>query len=215
MNTIGERITKFRKEKGMTQEDLASTIGVSAQSVSKWENNMTMPDIMLLPLLSDIFGITIDELFGKSTQKTADIQFDDLPEEAFNILLQTMQHAWNNMEQSPEVSAVETKRHLTEHQSSQTAIYSEKGSAVYVNHEIGIIFRKEKDQLLDLLHDKVSADLLEALSDTTFRKIMEYQLCNSGIAFTAPSIAKKLGIDTGEAKTALEKLVKYAFTSCR
>jgi len=46
-NTIGERIAVLRKSKGFTQEELASAIGVSAQSVSKWETGTTMPDILL------------------------------------------------------------------------------------------------------------------------------------------------------------------------
>lgn len=60
--TIGNRIAKFRKAKGMTQEDLASKLGVSAQAVSKWETDASCPDISLLPQLSKVLGITTDEL---------------------------------------------------------------------------------------------------------------------------------------------------------
>lgn len=58
LKTIGEKIAEKRKAKGMTQEELAATIGVSTQSVSKWENNTNMPDIMLLPVIAEIFGVT-------------------------------------------------------------------------------------------------------------------------------------------------------------
>ena len=65
--TIGGRIAKFRKEKGRTQEDLATLMGVSAQAVSKWENDASCPDISLLPKLAQILGITTDELLtGKN-----------------------------------------------------------------------------------------------------------------------------------------------------
>lgn len=64
-NTIGERIKHHRKELGLTQEQLAERIGVSAQAVSKWENNLSCPDISILPDLADMFGITTDELLGK------------------------------------------------------------------------------------------------------------------------------------------------------
>ena len=47
--TIGERIKYHRKRLGMTQEQLAERIGVSAQAVSKWENNLSCPDISILP----------------------------------------------------------------------------------------------------------------------------------------------------------------------
>lgn len=63
--TIGERIKFHRKRLGMTQEQLAEHIGVSAQAVSKWENNLSCPDISILPELAALFGITVDELLGK------------------------------------------------------------------------------------------------------------------------------------------------------
>lgn len=60
--TIGNRIAKCRKERGLTQEALADSMGVSAQAVSKWENDASCPDISLLPQLSKTLGITTDEL---------------------------------------------------------------------------------------------------------------------------------------------------------
>lgn len=65
IQTLGKRIAVLRKRSGMTQEQLAERVGVSAQAVSKWENDASCPDIMTLPLLADIFGVTIDELLGK------------------------------------------------------------------------------------------------------------------------------------------------------
>lgn len=67
--TIGSRISKYRKAKGMTQEDLASKLGVSSQAVSKWENDASCPDISLLPQLCKNLGVTTDELLtGKSDE---------------------------------------------------------------------------------------------------------------------------------------------------
>lgn len=62
--TLGKRIAALRKEKGLTQEQLAEKVGVSAQAVSKWENDVSCPDITLLPLLADLFGVSVDELLG-------------------------------------------------------------------------------------------------------------------------------------------------------
>ena len=68
-NTLGERIKYHRKRLNLTQEQLAQRLGVSAQAVSKWEHNLSCPDIAVLPDIAQLFGITIDELLGKSTPK--------------------------------------------------------------------------------------------------------------------------------------------------
>lgn len=64
MRTIDLRISDLRKNKGLTQQDLAGAIGVTFQTVSKWENGVTMPDITMLPLLAEYFRISVDELLG-------------------------------------------------------------------------------------------------------------------------------------------------------
>lgn len=69
--TLGTRIAALRKEKGLTQEELAEKLGVSSQAVSKWENDLSCPDIMLLPSLAKIFDTTVDELLS-GKKETAD-----------------------------------------------------------------------------------------------------------------------------------------------
>lgn len=63
---INEQIAFFRKRKGLTQEELANTLGVTNQAVSKWESAQCCPDIHLLPRIADCFGVSIDELMGHS-----------------------------------------------------------------------------------------------------------------------------------------------------
>ena len=60
--TLGKRIAEQRKIKGLKQEELAEKLNISAQAVSKWENDQSCPDISILPELSKILGISIDEL---------------------------------------------------------------------------------------------------------------------------------------------------------
>lgn len=79
---LGKEITKCRKKLGMTQETLAQTLGVTNQAVSKWELDQSCPDIQLLPQLADIFGITVDELFGREAKKQEPVCADvDWPED--------------------------------------------------------------------------------------------------------------------------------------
>ncbi len=64
MNQMGTKIQTLRKNKGITQGRLAEVLSVSPQSVSKWENDLSVPDISLLPVIARYFGISMDELFG-------------------------------------------------------------------------------------------------------------------------------------------------------
>jgi len=67
-NTIlAQNIKKYRLKSGITQEELASRLGVTYQAVSKWENEKAAPDISFLPDMAEIFGCSIDELFGKAS----------------------------------------------------------------------------------------------------------------------------------------------------
>ena len=65
---FGNRIKSLRLARSMTQEQLAQKLGVSAQAVSKWESGTNMPDILMLPDLSVIFGVTIDDLFAMTDE---------------------------------------------------------------------------------------------------------------------------------------------------
>ena len=66
MMELGKKIKQLRFKAGLTQEQLAEKLGIGAQSVSKWENAVAMPDITALPLLAEIFGVSIDDLFDLS-----------------------------------------------------------------------------------------------------------------------------------------------------
>ena len=63
------KIAYYRKLNGLTQKELAEKLGVSGQAVSKWEQQISCPDIMLLPHIAAVFGISIDELFGIEHRK--------------------------------------------------------------------------------------------------------------------------------------------------
>ncbi|MBQ4159199.1 MAG: helix-turn-helix domain-containing protein [Clostridia bacterium] len=66
---ISLRIRYFRNKFSLTQDQLAEKLCVSAQAVSKWENNVSMPDIMLLPKIAEVFGVSIDELFNLTVEQ--------------------------------------------------------------------------------------------------------------------------------------------------
>ena len=66
---LGKKIKQLRFKASMTQEQLAERLGITPQSVSKWENAAAMPDITTLPLLAEVFGVSIDDLFDLSAEQ--------------------------------------------------------------------------------------------------------------------------------------------------
>lgn len=60
---MGTKIAALRKQKEITQEEMAKMVGTSAQAISKWERGKNYPDIELLPIIASFFGISIDNLF--------------------------------------------------------------------------------------------------------------------------------------------------------
>lgn len=77
---IGQKIQELRKRKGITQEELAAELGVTAAAVSKWENSYTLPDILMLCALADFFGVTTDELLGRDRKVKYAVIATDLEE---------------------------------------------------------------------------------------------------------------------------------------
>ena len=66
--TFAENIRKYRTARGLTQEELAESVGISGQAVSKWETSDTLPDTSLLPARADALGVSIDCLFGHTVR---------------------------------------------------------------------------------------------------------------------------------------------------
>lgn len=81
---LSQNIAHFRKLCGYTQEQLAEQLGVTGQSVSKWENGITNPDVSILPQLSKILGVDINALFSESYTEPRQIHFDELPNLAYD-----------------------------------------------------------------------------------------------------------------------------------
>lgn len=73
--TIGKKLHELRKQSGFTQDYVAEKLGVSAQAVSKWENDIACPDIMTLPNIAELYGITIDELF-KNEEVQSNVKYE-------------------------------------------------------------------------------------------------------------------------------------------
>ena len=76
MNYLPANLKKYRIQKDLTQEDVAEFLGITAQSVSKWERGESYPDIMLLPALANIFETSVDLLLGMDTIRAEQTRLD-------------------------------------------------------------------------------------------------------------------------------------------
>ena len=84
--TLGIMISTLRKEKGMTQLELAEKMGVTDKAVSKWERDLSFPDINSIPKLAEIFEVTVDELMQVKTETKENMEknkIDELLDTAF------------------------------------------------------------------------------------------------------------------------------------
>ena len=84
--TFGQRLSRLRKVSGLTQEVLAEKVNVTSQAVSKWENDISLPDIAILISLADIFNTSVDELLGREQTAKVEIVNEDF-EKHFNKLV--------------------------------------------------------------------------------------------------------------------------------
>jgi transcriptional regulator with XRE-family HTH domain len=94
---LAERIRQLRTDRGLTQQELADTLGITQQAVGRWEKGLASPDTPTLPRLADLFGVSTDYLLGRTDKKNnpitiaasrSDDRTDDLPEQALKEIEQ-------------------------------------------------------------------------------------------------------------------------------
>lgn len=78
MQTMGGLIASLRKERGMTQKDLAEKMNVTDKAVSKWERNLSCPDVNSIPRLAETLGVSVEELMNAAPKETEEKKEDDL-----------------------------------------------------------------------------------------------------------------------------------------
>ena len=139
-NLLAGRIAQLRKEAGMTQEQLGNALGLTYQSVSKWENGLSCPDVQLLPQLADLFHVTLDDLFGREApqpQRTAEQEEAErtLPWPDDDTLYAVMYHGHQLLTEEPAA--------LRGHREELRFVYD--GPAVNVSSWFDVVCRKGGD----------------------------------------------------------------------
>lgn len=216
MNAIGKRIAKLRKANGYTQVSLAVQLGVSAQSVSKWENGITMPDIMLLPTIADLFDITLDELFKNDENEPPKNPADTIPYFAYDMVLSSM----NNQTWKEGYIRTLKEKLRTDHDLQLGKFSPTKKESNYVTWDIALTYVSNIDDNIKKLEDDSCERILEVLKNPNVRKILVYELqlakknytYGNNMGFSASQAAAKCGIPEFEAQIALDSMVEIGIT---
>ena len=202
MPTIGDKISELRKQKGITQERLAEIIGVSSQSVSKWENGVTMPDIMLLPIIADTFEVTIDYLFGKEQHATQNINADNaldhfcdvFKKEIVSVGFDKFQSTYNSKSFSEQLQEYESA--IKANNRTRSVIIRDRGVVYYRNEIGGLILKKPSEGWASLLSDEGAVKIITLLNNKNFCKALACIIKTNMNSFTLSSLCNVCDIET-------------------
>jgi len=209
MNTIGETIANLRKKHKMTQEQLAQIIGVSAQSVSKWGNGTNMPDIMLLPIIADIFGVSVDYLFGRGGANVGNsINPDKCLEKTCDSIMETLASSCydSGFSESFDEFFRRYRNTLKSNTNNNSAVFRNHGTVFYNDSFGGLVIKRPHDGWSSLFECQETANAISLFADEDIRRIF-CKIIKTGMnTFTLSHICKLSGIENSAAIA--EKLEK-------
>lgn len=215
MITVGERIAELRKRKSMTQEELAAIIGVSAQSVSKWENNTNMPDIMLLPVIADTFGVTVDTLYGRNRASYNGISSDTVLNDVCHSVCQTILSACGDADNFKEPFSERLNNYieaLRKDGRMRSAVIRPHGVVYFRDGIGGLALKRPEKGWRSLLSDDGAEDILKLLADGDFRLALQNVIKNNMKSFTLPSLCSMCRIsDSDKLEGNLKKSNLFSF----
>lgn len=160
---LSDNIVRLRRERKMTQEEVADFIGVTKASVSKWENQQSTPDIMLLPQLAALFDVTVDELMGYEAQMSK--------EQIRRCYLELT----NNFTKMPFQEAMDKVRELT-HRYYSCYPFLMQVCVLHLNHFMLAETEEERQQIL---RETV------VICDRILERCSDVGICNDAISMKA------------------------------
>ena len=224
--SLSQNIKRLRLEKGMTQEQLANLLGVSAQAVSKWETSETYPDGALLVPIAEVLGVSLDVLFDYRMNSMEDISeriqhlIRDTPrKKRFHLVRDLCWQMEKGLFFFPEQKELVEKYFPDEicNQKQSSCILSDYGFTHISNGRAPFfsVFPEYEDCFSDVIGDgEKIRELFEALSSPeAMRVILFIHRCEANYIFEAEVLAQACEIELSEAKTILKHLVKWRLVS--
>ena len=196
---IAENIARLRKERSMTQEALAEVIGVSAQTISKWENSTTYPDVALLPVIADVFGVTVDALYGREDSRhsvTAETAIDKMLEHVRETIVGTI---YNPELDGKFADQLAQYRKVMQSDPRQRSVIENNRDVLYFREKLGaLVLLRPDDGWNSLFTQDENLDILRVLADADFRRAMQVIISRRMLSFTIPSLAKAAQVEDAE-----------------
>ena len=205
--SISENIAKYRKKKGYTQEKLGEILGVTNQTVSKWESAVSMPDVMLMPKIADALGITLEGLYGLKTH-TDDgnkrVSADRFPTEANKMLIEYFR----------EQSGIAFRADQLEDPWVLVCVSDHSGAA-HISNGFSLIDRDYKSPESERIFkmDEI-ASAMSKLSDGKVRAVIAYMYQRSFNSQSSPcekflisEVSAACGFSKDEVSAAVEKML--------
>lgn len=216
---IGKAIADLRKEKGITQEVLAGSVGVSTQAVSKWETGVAAPDVALLPVIADYFGTSIDALFGRKRGKpdeasalAKEIARASSKGETIDFFLD---RCWDlhldYFDPTGEQTEAQRSRAKQEHSSRITL------DAGFANIRTGLGFVLMPDppggwkSVLD--ESEAISELLAAVAAPGFLRTLAFLMQKDQYSFTVPALARACTLDEKQCNQTIDTLTRYGLVN--
>lgn len=225
-NNFNSSLKRIRKEKGITQEQLADKVGVSPQAVSKWELS-SYPDPQLLPAIADFLGVTIDELFGRAPEKEmsvterAMLEIYDMRQDRSTVK-KKIEYAYELVRVSVmgccgcnEYGDIPANVRASDYASY--TLYDQDDGFIFgrVNANLPfMLVMPEPEKGYDdvLAYDKRAVEFFAFLGMPNALRVMYFLAGRSTtIFFKLETIVKELGISHDNAKEIIDKLLNFKF----
>ena len=205
---ISKNISDLRKEKGITQEQLAVGLNVSPQAVSKWETNTSQPDTQTLPLIADYFGVSIDYLFYGQ-----DIAYDEIYEKVFKKVCAHAQMSKESYEEAftifgyahHGISKGNLKDRSGKIHDEPAHISDTNGISLVSGKGYGAILTRSFFENINTKTAEFAATIFPALSEKENLLVCMAIISMSDISFG--ELKEKLGFDDNALRQTLDKLI--------
>lgn len=193
---IAENIARLRRERGLTQEALAELLSVAPQTISKWENAVTLPDVALLPVLADFFGVSIDALYGRDAARKgipADRAIDKAIEGIQEVVTATV---YGFMSDTTFDEELRKYRSAMQKDTANRSVIENDRDVLYYRDKVGaVVLRKPEEGWNTLFADEAALEIIRLLADDGFRRAMRVVLSRRMLNFTLPTLAKAAQVE--------------------